>query len=141
MVPEQVAGIGPTGNLDKSMYSRTRRRSDTRTIELRTTAGRWLRELRQKRGLSQRELAQKVGAQFTFVSQVESGRCRMPPERYLVWADALGMTPRPFVQGLLRYYDPVTHDVLVADLGPAPPSPSPGSQTRPTPVARADEGR
>ena len=66
------------------MYSRTRRRSDTLTIELRTTAGRWLRELRQKRGLSQRELARKVGAKYTFVSQVESGRCRMPPERYLV---------------------------------------------------------
>ena len=122
------------------MYSRAKRRSDTLTIELRITAGRWLRELRRKRGLSQRQLAQKVGAQFTFVAQVESGRCRMPPERYLVWADALGMTPRPFVQRLLRYYDPVTHNVLVADLGPSQPSPSPGQATRPTPVSRAEEG-
>ncbi|HYW60344.1 MAG TPA: helix-turn-helix transcriptional regulator [Xanthobacteraceae bacterium] len=97
------------------MYSRIRRRSDTLTMELRTTAGRWLRELRNQRGLSQRELARQVGAQYTFVSQVESGRCRLPPERYLIWAHALGMTPRQFVGRLLRYYDPVTHHVLVAD--------------------------
>jgi len=58
----------------------------------------------------------------------------MPPERYLVWAHALGMTPRVFVQGLLRYYDPVTHNVLMADLGPPPPSPYPGAPQH------ADEG-
>jgi transcriptional regulator with XRE-family HTH domain len=94
------------------MYTHTRRRSDTLTHELRTRAGRWLRELREKRGLSQRELARKVGAEFTFVSQIENGRCRIPPGRYLVWADALCVAPREFVQGLLPCYDPVTHSAL-----------------------------
>jgi len=69
--------------------------------------------LREKRGLSQRELAQKVGAKYyTFISQLEHGRGRIPPDRYHVWADALGVEPCAFVRGLMAYYDPVTHDIL-----------------------------
>jgi transcriptional regulator with XRE-family HTH domain len=57
---------------------------------LRKEAGRWLRNLREKRGLSQRELARKVGAEvYTLISQLEHGRGRIPPDRYLVWAEAL----------------------------------------------------
>jgi len=94
------------------MYAHTHQQSDTSTRELRARAGRWLRELRERRGLSQRQLAQKVGAEFTFVSQIENGRCRMPPTRYLDWAVALGVNPRELVQGLLPCYDPVTHGLL-----------------------------
>ena len=94
------------------MYAHTHQQSDTSTQELRAKAGRWLRELRERRGLSQRELALKVGAEFTFVSQIENGRCRMPPTRYLDWADALGVNPRELVHGLLPCYDPVTHGLL-----------------------------
>ena len=61
---------------------------------LRKEAGHWLRELREKRGLSQRELAAKVGAEvYTLISQLESGRGRIHPDRYLVWAQALGIEP------------------------------------------------
>jgi transcriptional regulator with XRE-family HTH domain len=61
---------------------------------LRKEAGRWLRELREKRGLSQRELAEKVGAEvYTLISQLEHGRGRIPPDRYLVWAEVLGIEP------------------------------------------------
>ena len=61
---------------------------------LRKEAGRWLRELREKRGLSQRELADKVGAEvYTLISQLEDGRGRIPPDRYLVWAEALEIEP------------------------------------------------
>jgi len=61
---------------------------------LRKETGRWLRELREKRGLSQRELADKVGAEvYTLISQLEHGRGRIPPDRYLVWAQALEIEP------------------------------------------------
>jgi len=75
----------------------------------RNQSGAWLRELREKRGLSQRELARRVGAEccYTVISQLESGWGRIPPNRYLVWAEALGVEPRVFVRTLMSYYDPV----------------------------------
>src|SRR5262245_26434762 len=95
------------------MYTHPQRRSSKLTRELRSKAGRWLRELREKRGLSQRDLAQKVGAEYyTFISQLEHGRGRIPPDRYLVWAHALGVDPREFVQGLMAHYDPVTYSII-----------------------------
>lgn len=102
------------------MYSNPQRRSDKLTQRLRAEAGRWLRELREKRGLTQRELAQRVGAEYyTFVSQLENGRGRIPPDGYLVWAEALGVQPREFVRGLMYYYDPVTYQII---FGPKPQS-------------------
>jgi transcriptional regulator with XRE-family HTH domain len=96
-----------------TMYTHPQRRSAKLTQSLRRKAGRWLRALREKRGLSQRDLAKKVGAEYyTFISQLEHGRGRIPPDRYLVWADALGVEPRELVLGLMPYYDPVTYDVI-----------------------------
>jgi transcriptional regulator with XRE-family HTH domain len=95
------------------MYTHPQRRSAKLTQKLRGQGGRYLRELREKRGLSQRELAQKVGAEYyTFISQLEHGKGRIPPDRYLVWATALGVEPREFVRELMSYYDPVTHDIM-----------------------------
>jgi transcriptional regulator with XRE-family HTH domain len=95
------------------MYTHPQRRSAKLTQKLRSEAGRWLRELREKRGFSQRELAKKVGAEhYTFISQLELGRGRIPPDRYLVWADALGIKPSEFVRRLMSYYDPVTYSII-----------------------------
>jgi transcriptional regulator with XRE-family HTH domain len=95
------------------MYSNPQRRSDKGTQKLRTKAGLWLRELRENSGLTQREIAERVGAEYyTFISQLENGRGRIPPDRYLVWADALGVRPREFVRGLMSYYDPVTYRII-----------------------------
>jgi transcriptional regulator with XRE-family HTH domain len=97
------------------MYSNPQRRSDKLTQKLRVEAGRWLRELREKRELTQRELAQRVGAEYyTFISQLENGRGRIPPDRYLVWAEALEIPPREFVRSLMYYYDPVTYQIIFA---------------------------
>ena len=71
------------------MYGNPQKRSDKRTQSLRREAGAWLRELREKKGLSQRELATLVGAEYyTFISQLETGRGRLPPDRYRDWARA-----------------------------------------------------
>ena len=95
------------------MYTHTKRRSAKLRQKLRKEAGQWLRELRESRSLSQRGLAEKVGAgNYTFISQLEQGRARIPPDRYLIWAGALGVEPREFVRGLLYYYDPVTYNII-----------------------------
>lgn len=98
------------------MYSNPQRRSDVQVQELRREAGRWLRDLREKAGLSQRELADRIGAEYyTFISQLETGRGRLPPDRYRACAEALNIRPRDFVHHLLRYYDPVTYNILFDD--------------------------
>jgi transcriptional regulator with XRE-family HTH domain len=98
------------------MYSNPQRRLYPTTQKLRQDAGRWLRELREKQALSQRDLAKKVGAgYYTFISQLECGRGRIPPDRYLVWASALRVEPHAFVQRLMSYYDPVTFDIIFGD--------------------------
>jgi transcriptional regulator with XRE-family HTH domain len=117
------------------MYTHPQRLSAKLTRKLRSRAGRWLRELREKRGLSQRELARKVRAEYyTFISQLELGRGRVPPDRYLLWADALGISPREFVRGLMSYYDPVTYNIMFgqvrrvkAPAGPAARAPAQSS--------------
>jgi transcriptional regulator with XRE-family HTH domain len=95
------------------MYSSQQKLASTEVTELRKKAGLYLKELREKRGLSQRQMAEKVGGNYyTFISQLESGRGRIPPDRYLVWAEVLDVKPEVFVKKLLRYYDPVTYGIL-----------------------------
>lgn len=96
-------------------------------LELRREGGRYLKELREGRGLSQRQLAQLVGAEYyTFISQLETGRGRIPPDRYLAWADALGIPAKDLVRNVMRFYDPLTYEILF-DAEPAsrtPPNPA-----------------
>ncbi len=97
------------------MYGNPQRRAAPEVQELRREGGKWLHERREKVGLSQRQLADLVGAEYyTFISQLETGRGRIPPDRYLVWAEALKMDPREFVREIMRYYDPVTYSILFA---------------------------
>lgn len=95
------------------MYTNPQRRNASDVLLLRKRAGRWLKEQREARGLSQRQLAEKVGADcYTFISQLETGRGRVPPDKYWVWSKALGLNPRDFVLALMPYYDPVTYAIL-----------------------------
>lgn len=81
--------------------------------EARRELGLWLRSLREAKGLSQRALAQKLDFEFyTFVSQIEAGRGRIPPEHYGRWADAVGVPRKVFVARLLKCYEPTTWDIL-----------------------------
>jgi transcriptional regulator with XRE-family HTH domain len=81
--------------------------------ELRRAGGRWLKELRESAGLSQRELAQKLGLEYlTAISQMEIGRGRITPDRYMDWASALGVPPGEFVKCILKFYDPITFSIL-----------------------------
>jgi DNA-binding XRE family transcriptional regulator len=99
------------------VYTNPQKLPQNGVLELRQQAGRWLKELRESRHLSQRGLADRVGAEYyTFISQIEAGRGRIPPDRYEAWAAALGVEPTAFVQTLLRYYDPLTHAIVFGDV-------------------------
>lgn len=100
------------------MYSNVQRRDDEAVKRLRREGGVWLKGLRERAKLSQRGLAERVGADYyTFISQLENGRGRIPPDRYQAWAEALGLEPRQFVRDLMRFYDPVTHAILFPENG------------------------
>ncbi|PZP61743.1 MAG: XRE family transcriptional regulator [Delftia acidovorans] len=80
---------------------------------LRRECGAWLKEKREAAGLSQRGIAQKVGIEFyTFISQIESGRGRVPPERFEAYAHAINVDPKDFAKTMLRYNEPVVHGLL-----------------------------
>ncbi len=88
---------------------------------LRQHAGRWLKAARENAGLTQAELAEKVGLRYyTFVSQVESGLGRLPIETQGAWAAALGLDPGEFARILLRYYEPELYRLLFAADADAP---------------------
>jgi transcriptional regulator with XRE-family HTH domain len=95
------------------MYAHPQHNAGDSVKILRREAGGWLRGMRESRGLSQRDLATLVGVDYyTFISQIEAGRGRIPPDRYEAWADALGMETSLFVRKMMRFYDPVTYGLL-----------------------------
>ena len=81
--------------------------------EQRAALGLWLKTLREDQGLSQRDLADRLSLDYyTFISQLENGRGKIPAHRYAEWAEALGQAPRDFVKNLLRHYEPSTYHLL-----------------------------
>tara|TARA_Y100000589_G_scaffold331639_1_gene386071 strand:+ start:2101 stop:2406 length:306 start_codon:yes stop_codon:yes gene_type:complete len=87
------------------------------SVELRKKAGSWLRARRCQLGLSQRELALRVNMEYyTFISQIEAGRGRIPAERMRDWSAALEMDPREFAIKLMKYYDPHTYEMVFENL-------------------------
>src|SRR5262245_1816041 len=81
--------------------------------KLRRDAGSWLKELRGRVGLSQVDLAAKLGLKYyTFISQVENGFGRVPTESMEAWARALEVDPSEFARKLVSYYDPELYRLL-----------------------------
>jgi transcriptional regulator with XRE-family HTH domain len=98
---------------DLAMYVHTQDLKSAETQHLRREAGRWVAGLRANAGLSQRELADAVGSEFyTFISQIENGKGRIPPDKYRLWAEALGVPSQEFVQTILKFYDPISYEIL-----------------------------
>ncbi len=86
------------------------------TQELRIAAGMWLKGLREAAGLSQKSLSHLLNLEYyTFISQLENGRGRIPPSRYRDWAAALGVDEKMFVKKLLSFYDPVSYEILFGE--------------------------
>ena len=49
------------------------------------------------------------------VSMIESGRGRIRPESYRLWAAAMDLSPREFVENIMKYYDPIAYEILFED--------------------------
>ena len=78
--------------------------------KLRKQAGAYLKARRIEAGLTQRELAERAGeAYYTKISQIESGKQRVIPEKYNAWADTLGVDRPVFAKDMMRFYDPYTY--------------------------------
>jgi transcriptional regulator with XRE-family HTH domain len=89
---------------------------DADVVNPKKQAGSWLREQRQKAGLSQMDLANQLGFKYyTFISQIENGFGRVPSQSMGDWARALGVRPARFARTLLGYYDPALYHVLFKD--------------------------
>ena len=82
----------------------------------RREAGAWLKELRARAGLSQIQLAERLGYKYyTFIAQVENGFGRVPTDGMEAWALALGEKPAAFAKQLLSHYDSELHRLLFED--------------------------
>jgi len=98
------------------MIASQRKSSPEASKEHRLELGVWLRELREAQGLSQRDLSDALGLDYyTFISQLENGRGKIPSNRYRDWANALGQDTKTFVRKLLMHYDPVSYEILFSD--------------------------
>ncbi len=98
------------------MLAKSNQVQHSETSELRQAAGAWLKEQREAAGLSQRELARMLELEYyTFISQLENGRGRIPAQRYRDWAGALKLDEKAFVKKLLMFYDPISYEILFED--------------------------
>jgi transcriptional regulator with XRE-family HTH domain len=98
------------------MIASQRKTNSEESKEHRLALGAWLRALREEQGLSQRDLSEMLGLEYyTFISQLENGRGKIPSNRYRDWAQALGQDTKPFVRKLLMHYDPVSYEILFSD--------------------------
>ena len=83
------------------------------SLKLRKKGGRYLKKLRVSAGLTQRDVAEKTGFKYyTFISQIENGSGRIPPNLYAAYATAVGVEPSEFVTNMLKFYDPYTYKAL-----------------------------
>jgi transcriptional regulator with XRE-family HTH domain len=88
----------------------------SKDMEPRVELGIWLKSLREACGLSQRQLANQLELDYyTFISQLETGRGKIPSSRYPDWAKALDQNPKTFMTTLLRYYEPEAYEMLFGD--------------------------
>jgi transcriptional regulator with XRE-family HTH domain len=93
--------------------SRQAEKSAPKGLEMRKQAGAWLQERRKAAGLSQIDLAERLGLKYyTFISQVENGFGRVPTDSMEGWAKALGIAPAEFARRLLAFYEPELHRLL-----------------------------
>jgi transcriptional regulator with XRE-family HTH domain len=72
----------------------------------RTQFGAIIKDLREAAGLTQNEFAKLVGQEyFTMISQVETGRVRVPPTDTELWARVLGVDSQAFAKECVRHYE------------------------------------
>lgn len=72
--------------------------------------GKDIKMLREAAGLTQEQFARLVGQNyFTMISQVETGRSRVPPVDTERWAYVLGVDTQAFAQRCVQAYETVEY--------------------------------
>lgn len=99
------------------MYSsRQQNKESAEVVKLREECGAWLRGLREAVNISQREFASALGLEYySFISQIESGKGRVPTHQIKDWARILKVPSRDFARNILRFYDPVNYALLFSE--------------------------
>jgi len=101
------------GKNEEVFDERHQRKAEPDARQLRKQAGDWLKQRRADVGLSQADLAARLGLKYyTFISQVENGFSRVPTETMAAWASELGLEPAAFAKHLLMYYEPELYRLL-----------------------------
>jgi transcriptional regulator with XRE-family HTH domain len=81
--------------------------------DARKETGAWLKKLRKDAGITQLAVAQACGYEYvSFMSQIEAGKGRIPPEKYECFAEAYGVDPQWFAKNYLRLTDPYMFKML-----------------------------
>jgi transcriptional regulator with XRE-family HTH domain len=79
----------------------------------RKDAGAWLKKLRKDAGVTQLDVARACGYEYvTFISQIESGKGRIPPDKYETFAKVYNADPKWFAENYLRFTDPYMFKLL-----------------------------
>jgi len=92
------------------------RASTEAAIRRRMQAGKYLRGLREDLGLTQQEACERLGYGYnTFISQIELGRVRVPPEDWVKWSEVYGVKKDKFARKLLGFYDPHVATALFSE--------------------------
>lgn len=99
------------------MSPRPQKLTDPETASLRQQGGKIVKQMRESLGYSQTDFARHADSTKIFVSMVETGRSRIPPNEISAWALALQTEPRDFAKLMMRYYDPQTFALLFGDEG------------------------
>lgn len=85
-------------------------------LALRKLAGAMLKEMRLAVEKTQRDVSNDCGFEYyTMISQIESGKVRVPPNVLALYARSLKVSPKFLAKELLKFYDPFTYEVLYTD--------------------------
>lgn len=107
-----LAAIGSAVKAVRRGAVRCEGRGADRHVQLRM-AGRWLRSLRERGGLSQIDVATRLNVgSYTIVDQIECGVGRVRWTDVPLWAEVLAMPVAELTTELLRYYEPTLHSLL-----------------------------
>ena len=96
-------GASPPGYEDRDVAGEYRRK-----------LGRYLSDLREAAGMAQKEVSDLTGAWHTAVSSYETERGSLPPENYVMMADAFSVDRVEFARTMLRYTNPWLYQMLFA---------------------------
>jgi transcriptional regulator with XRE-family HTH domain len=86
---------------------------------MRRRFGAYVKGLRVDAALTQQQVAKALGYEYyTFVSQIERGFARVPPEDIQKWAKVLRVDVSEFAKRVLFFFDPYTYHAIFGGKNP-----------------------